>query len=222
MPIIWPIVAGTAARNSPLRWLTMMQIQCRAVDQGDLDEVVRIHRIAFPRFFLTRMGPHFLRSYYQAVLDFNTSIAVLACDQDNGKALGFAVGFGDPSGFYRFFKERRRKLLPIVLLALLRDPSLLVAILRNAQRVSAQAHGNTAATELSSIAVGDAGRGVGSALLDAFMAKARFAEAATVCLTTDAKDNDDVIRFYEKHGFRLLGHEDRGDRRLLHYEKVVG
>lgn len=43
-----------------------------------LGSVVAIHKEAFEGFFLTRMGPRFLRAYYQAVLDFEASISLVA------------------------------------------------------------------------------------------------------------------------------------------------
>lgn len=89
---------------------------------SDLGSVVAIHKEAFKGFFLTRMGPRFLRAYYQAVLDFEASISLVAYDTESDRALGFAVGFRDPQGFYALFRQRRKRLLPVILLAVVRDP----------------------------------------------------------------------------------------------------
>jgi ribosomal protein S18 acetylase RimI-like enzyme len=199
-----------------------MPIYCRDIAEPDLDEVVRIHAIAFPRFFLTRMGPRFLRAYYQSVLDFDSSIALLCCDGNSGAAIGFAVGFDDPSGFYELFSRRRRKLLPAIMIAVLHDPSLIGEILRSTRRVSAQARQDAPAIELSSIGVEKSGQGIGSALLDEFLTRAGNKGGTTVRLTTDAEGNDVVLGFYEKHSFHRVGHEDRGDRRLFIYERELG
>lgn len=194
----------------------------RAMAPSDLNAVVGIHQKAFPGFFLTRMGPRFLRAYYQAVLDFEESIALMACESETGRLLGFAVGFRDPQGFYALFNSRKRRLLPTILLAVLRDPGLLPAILRNMRRVEAQAAHPIDAVELSSIAVGEAGRGVGGTLLEAFAAESRASGAARLVLTTDETGNDSVRAFYEARGFTLDGIETRGARRLCRYVRALG
>ena len=194
----------------------------RAMLPSDLNAVVAIHQTAFAGFFLTRMGPHFLRAYYQAVLDFEASIALVSCEPDTNRMLGFAVGFRDPQGFYALFNSRKRRLLPSILLAVLRDPGLLPAILRNMRRVEAQASHPVDAVELSSIAVGESRRGAGGALLEAFAAEARTGSASRLLLTTDESGNDPVRAFYEARGFTLDGIEKRGARRLCRYVRALG
>lgn len=198
------------------------QAHCRPMQQSDLEAVVKVHQAAFPGFFLTRMGRPFLRAYYQAVLDFGTSIALIATDENTGAVLGFAVGFRDPQGFYALFAHRRRRLLPAIALAVLRDPTLVKEILRNMRRVEAQARASVAAVELSSIAVATSGAGVGGVLLEAFATHARDAGTRSLFLTTDADGNYAVRHFYERRGFTLDGHEDRGDRRLCRYVRPLG
>lgn len=193
----------------------------RAMTRADLDAVVKIHQIAFKGFFLTRMGPRFLWAYYQAVLDFEANIALVADDTETGTALGFAVGFRDPQGFYTLFRRRRKRLVPPMILAVLRDPALLPEIIRNTRRVEAQAQQAVDAVELSSIAVGVPGRGIGSALLEAFASEVRNEAVQTLVLTTDAEGNDAVRQFYEARGFTLDGYEDRGKRRLCRYVRAL-
>lgn len=194
----------------------------RDMRASDLDAVVPIHEAAFDGFFLTRMGPRFLRAYYQAVLDFQASIALFAHDSESDHALGFAVGFGDPKGFYALFKQRRNRMLPAILMAVLRDPGLAPQILRNVRRVDAQSQQPVDAVELSSIAVGAPGRGVGGLLLEAFAEKARAEGSNMLILTTDAEGNDPVRAFYEARGFSLDGYEDRGERRMCRYVRSLG
>lgn len=196
----------------------------RAMQPSDLDAVVQIHRSAFKGFFLTRMGPRFLRAYYQAVLDFPSSIALVAgnpADAD-APASGFAVGFRDPQGFYAFFSERRRRLIGAMILAVLRDPRLVAQILRNMRRVETQARQYNGAVELSSIAVQGQGKGLGGVLLTHFEQQAREGSATRIVLTTDADGNDGVRRFYEQRGFVLEDTETRGTRRLCHYARSLG
>lgn len=194
----------------------------RKMDTSHLGAVVAIHKEAFKGFFLTRMGPHFLLAYYQTVLDFEASISLVAQDPESDRTLGFAVGFRDPKGFYALFAKRRKRMLPVVLLAALRDPGLVPQILRNMRRVDAQAQHAVNAVELSSIAAGAPGRGVGSALLEAFADNARSEGGRTLILTTDADGNHPVRKFYESRGFTLDGYEHRGERRMSRYVRSLG
>lgn len=194
----------------------------RSMRQADLEAVIDIHRASFRRFFLTRMGPHFLRYYYQTVLDFDASIALVACDAISGETLGFAVGFRDPQGFYALFKKRRRKLLPVILLAIFRDPLLVSEVIRNTRRVETQSRHRVDAVELSSIAVRTHRDGVGGLLVEAFADAACKGSTRSIILTTDADDNDAIRRFYEKHAFSLERYEHRGKRVLCHYVRSLG
>lgn len=194
----------------------------REMVASDLGAVVAIHKEAFEGFFLTRMGPRFLRAYYQSVLDFEACISLVAYDTESDRALGLAVGFRDPQGFYALFRQRRKQMLLAILLAVVRDPGLVPQILRNMRRVEAQAEQPVDAVELSSIAVGAPGRGVGGALLEAFADKARSEGAHRLILTTDAEGNDPVRGFYEARGFTLDGYEDRGERRMCRYARSLG
>jgi ribosomal protein S18 acetylase RimI-like enzyme len=187
----------------------------------DLDAVVAVHMKVFDGFFLTRMGPSFLRAYYKAVLDFESSIALVAHEKESDCVLGFAVGFSEPQRFYALFGERRNRMLPTILLAVLRDPGLAQQIIRNMRRVNTRAQQPVDAVELSSIAVGVPGRGVGGALLDAFADKARSEGSPRITLTTDAKGNDYVRGFYEARGFSLEGTETREARELSCYSREL-
>ncbi len=199
-----------------------MKIEITEMKLSDLDAIVAIHVQAFDGFFLTRMGPRFLCAYYQAVLDFDASISLVAYDTESARALGFAVGFREPQGFYAFFKQRRKRMLPAILRAVVLDPGLVPQILRNMRRVEAQADQPVDAVELSSIAVSTPERGVGGVLLEAFADKARSEGAHRLTLTTDAKGNDPVRGFYEARGFTLDGYEDRGERRMCLYSLSLG
>lgn len=194
----------------------------RDMRRDDIDVVVGIHEQAFNGFFLTRMGPRFLRAYYQTVLDFDQSIAIVAQEAENEDVFGFAVGFRDPQEFYALFARRRKRMVPAIALAVLRDPGLIPQILRNMRRVETQAQNAVDAVELSSIAVNAPSKGVGGELLEAFVEKARAQAAGKITLTTDAEGNDAVRGFYERRGFFLEGIEMRGERKLCCYVREVG
>ena len=179
-----------------------------------LSGMVGVHNVAFPGFYLTQMGPAFLRGYYSSVLSYSKRIALVAVQ--DGTVIGFAVGFVEPESFYAHFRANRTRLLPAIVIGLLHRPGLIVRTLQNARRVQHVRHEESEA-ELSSIAVDSSARGVGSKLLLAFLERAREAGARAVSLTTDAVDNDAVNRFYVKHGFLLRKSFDDGGRLMNEY-----
>lgn len=203
--------------------MPLVDLSIRAMTPTDLDAVVAVHEHAFKGFFLTRMGPSFLRAYYQTIVDFDGSIALVAISAgEPQKILGFAVGFHDPHRFYALFGQRRRLLLPFIALAVLRDPGLMVQILRNVRRVGGQQeHLQPDVVELSSIGVGGPGGGVGGRLVEAFASAASASGARWISLTTDKDDNDAVRGFYERRGFILDGFEKRGERSLCRYHRTL-
>lgn len=200
----------------------LIAARCRRMTSADIQAVVQTHQQAFSGFFLTRMGPQMLELYYQTILEYKQSIALIATDSRCESVLGFAVGFQDPEAFYRLFRKRRRKLLAPMIKAMITSPDLVGDIWRNARRVSVKIKQPESVVELSSLASAAEGQGIGTLLLHFFNQKAEQMNTTKVVLTTDAKGNDQVRRFYEKRGFRLEGYEERGPRRLCHYSRSPG
>jgi ribosomal protein S18 acetylase RimI-like enzyme len=78
--------------------------------------------------------------------------------------------------------------------------------------------------ELTSIGVDPegGGRGIGSALVEAFVAAARDAGAGGVRLTTDRDDNAEVNAFYRRRGFALHAtYEAAAGRFMNEYRRLV-
>ena len=177
-----------------------VSVNVRAMSTGDLAAVVAIHLAAFPNFFLTFLGPRFLRELYSAVM--RDGIALVATDGD--LIAGFAAGVVGSKSFYR--QLFRRRFIPVglaIVPAILRRPSTLFRVLR---RVSQRTTGEGSATsgaELMSLAVDPQQQrhGVGRVLVEAFAERARAAGAENLWLITDAVDNDRVKKFYESLGF---------------------
>lgn len=194
-----------------------MQLTTRVMTAADLDAVVRVHQLAFRGFFLDRMGPAFLHAYYSSVLSYGKSIALVA-EGASGVVEGFVVGFIEPGEFYQHFRGQRLKLLPVILLALIKRPSLLMNILRNSARVHRVAEDHDSIEcELSSIASSQQIKGTGSLLLHKFIDEVKLSGVGRISLTTDEFNNDSVNSFYLKHGFRATGRELRADRTLIVY-----
>ena len=185
----------------------------KAVEE-DLPRIAAIHQKAFSNFFLTRLGGEFLLRYYRLVLHYRAGIVLVS--ELYGALEGFACGFIDPAEFYRLMSRNSRLFVLPALTALVREPSLATRILRAVQRIQTSASGELAPScELSSVAVApDAGgRGLGKALVQAFLEQAWSMGARRIYLTTDADANEPANALYRKTGFqhtrRFLRHHGR-------------
>jgi ribosomal protein S18 acetylase RimI-like enzyme len=170
----------------------------RRVAAPDVSAVVATHREAFPGFFLTALGPRFLTEYYRAA----GALALVATDAED-RVIGFVVGSTDPGGFYRrLFRARWWAFALAALPAVLREPRPLRRVLggrsHDREHVS-RSH----AVGLFSLGVspGAQGLGVGRTLVAAFVEQARSMGGREILLTTDADDNQLVLRFYGGLGF---------------------
>ena len=176
----------------------------RRAERADLPGIVAIHQKAFSHFFLTQLGGAFLYRYYELVLRYRAGILLVSEGSDGLE--GFACGFADPEEFYALMRRRRRSFALPVLAALVRRPSLVAQIIRGMRRVERQASQRTARScELSSIAVSPdaAGRGVGKALVKAFLDAAWSWGAHHVTLDTDADNNEPANALYQSSGFQF-------------------
>ena len=190
----------------------------RTMTEADIDSVVKIHQTAFRGFFLERMGLPFLAAYYNCVLNYRSSIALVY--SVTGKSIdGFVVGFTDPVGFYESFRAGKTKLLLPIFLGLARRPWLLLEIFANVLRVTNKSETKIVdgSTELASIGVETPGHGIGGKLIRAFAEKAWAQSVRYITLTTDRDDNGQVHEFYTKHGFSNIGSERRQGRVLIKY-----
>ena len=193
----------------------------RRMTVADVPAVVRVHIEAFPNFFLTFLGPGFLRELYRGIVRDPSGIAFVA--ERDGVCGGFVAGTFEPAGFYRRLLKRR--LIPFAWhawWAFLRKPSVAPRLLRAFTRPAEAPSSATRRAELMSLAVlpGNRGGGTGARLVEAFVESARDHGAATVFLTTDAMHNDAVNDFYVRLGFvRSRGFATPEGREMNEYEK---
>jgi GNAT superfamily N-acetyltransferase len=177
-------------------------MKSRQMQETDLFEVVKIHQIAFPNFFMTQMGSGFLLLYYRFCLEYPYGLNWV-CEDSEGVLVGFVVGFGKPSQFYAALSRSRRNAILPILLAFLHRPQLIPRFLHNLKRGSYLnlAWGDV---ELASIGVSRPRVGVGKILLNAFLELATLHRYGTVYLTTDAVENEATNSFYRENGFNLV------------------
>ena len=179
---------------------------------SDLPGIVSIHQKAFASFFLTRLGGAFLRRYYKLVLDYSPGIFLVS--EGRSGLEGFACGFVDPERFYGLMSKNKWSFALPILSAVVRRPSLVPQIARSMKRVEKQvSHRVARSCELASIAVMPevSGRGVGKALVNAFLKQAWSLGAQHIHLDTEAGDNESANMFYHKAGFQF-------SRRFQKYE----
>lgn len=179
-------------------------VTVRHATDGDLTQIVLTHQTAFPGFFLTQLGPGFLRAYYRLILAFDGGILLIA--DCNGKVAGFVAGFLRPERFYRKMSRCKLHFAVPVLLGILRKPGNLPRVLERARRLKGQRPPSGMDCELSSVGVdrGFAGMGIGKQLVRAFLEEASKRGAKGVYLTTDAINNEPVNAFYQRLGFQLI------------------
>lgn len=182
----------------------------RDAQSNDLPEIVNIHSRMFENFFMTKLGKDFLLLYYELVLKFDKGI--LRVYEEEGKIIGFVVGFKDPKHFYSTMKKNKIRFLKVLIKSIARRPELILQVLYAIKRTlkAARSIQNDEyieysdlrnAIELSSIAV--IKPGIGTKLLLDFINISRKKNGTMIMLTTDMYNNEKVNYFYQKNGFVL-------------------
>jgi len=170
----------------------------------DVDMVVKLHLRAFPDFFLSFLGPRFLREFYLAFLMDPVGMAFVA-RSEHDEVVGVIVGPLDPRGFFgRLLRRRWWAFALASAAALLRKPAIAPRLIR-ALGYRGEAPTDARRALLSSIAVDPSsqGAGIGRRLVECWLAEAKRRGAIGCCLTTDAQGNEAVNTFYRRVGWKL-------------------
>lgn len=176
----------------------------RKVNADDIPVLVRIHMISFRDFFLTSLGDSFLETYYRHSLKSQDCIAVCACN-DNNEIVGFAVGSILSRGYHkRLITKNLGAFIFTGLIIAATKPAAIIRLMLNLNKNSNPDDDGQYA-ELLSIAVSDSmkGQGIGKELLAEFEQKLKNHACNKVVLTTDYYNNDNVIMFYKKQGYKI-------------------
>jgi len=166
-------------------------MKLRLAKQVDFSQMARIHTQAFQWFFLTSLGIRFLNTYYKAVLQYNTTIAVCAVDEYEN-IIGFASGCIESSNFHRnLFNSNRLSFLLAVVKSALGRPGVFYRLARNLEK-NANYHDDNDYAELLSIAVlpESKGSGIGKKLLESFEGEVKRRGGKKLVLTTDFESVD--------------------------------
>lgn len=101
--------------------MTTNPIVLRRLGAGDLSEVARVHRAAFPGSALTRLGDEAVRQYYVWLLNDSEEMYAIGAEAD-GKMVGFLFGgIAHWNNMSRFLNQNRGLLVS----GLLRRPWLI-------------------------------------------------------------------------------------------------
>lgn len=178
----------------------------RAATKEDIRKVVEVHIAAFPGFFLTMLGKHFLHELYTAFLSRETGILRVAYDS-NGVVLGFAAGTNKPNYFYsKLRKDKWFKFLIRALPSLIKNPALVVCKLYHALFYKGDTPTDLENSALlSSIAVSPehGGKSIGKLLLRDYEEQIRNSGVPSLYLTTDKLGNEAVVGFYKRCNYEI-------------------
>jgi ribosomal protein S18 acetylase RimI-like enzyme len=179
-------------------------VAIRPMLPGDASSIVAVHLKAFQGFFLTILGPRFLRLLYTHIAASPQGVAYSALN-DRNEVIGFVCGSTQPSGFYTgFVRTRWPRVVLAVLGSVLRRPAIAPRLVWRVLHPPQASTGLGIAT-LMSIAVLPEyqNRGIGRTLTREFLGEMRRRGTRRVNLTTDKEGNDDVNAFYQRMGFHV-------------------
>jgi ribosomal protein S18 acetylase RimI-like enzyme len=184
----------------------------RKASIDDLSQIVDVHLASFDGFFLSSLGPGFLMTFYQDFL-LDENGCCIVCDED-GRTVGFVVGVVNPAQYFR--RTFRKRFIPLALgtlKSILKDPTLIIKLLNRAITYPDKSPEKDDVALLSSIAVLPEyhNKRIGEKLVVEFIREMKNKGASEVTLTTDKLNNERVIRFYQKMGFKI-------DRAFKSYE----
>lgn len=187
--------------------------------QEDIQQIVDIHLMRFPHFFLSSLGSEFLITFYKAFLQKPGILLVL---KEAGEIRGFAAGSRDNRGFFKqLLLNNFAGFLFSGVLILLTKPLALKRIVVNIGKKSSR---NKFYAELLSIATLRNKKGYGKLLLEEFEKEIAGNNPGNlpISLTTDFDDNDKAITFYKNAGYEVSEvFESYARRKMYRFTKRI-
>lgn len=180
-------------------------MEIKRLSEKDINEVVNIHMKSFPDFFLTFLGPRFLKEFYTSFLVDDEGMAFVAVDEESNRIVGGIVGPVVPDGYFKRLLKRRWLVFCLASMsAVIKRPTVIKRLFR-AVFYRGESPQGPKRSLLSSIAVDpDAqGKGVGRMLVMRWAEEARSRGSNGCFLTTDADGNDAVNSFYQALGWKI-------------------
>ncbi len=182
-----------------------MDIKSLPLTKQDICEIVDVHVRSFPNFFLTFLGPRFLKVFYNSFTYDPAGIGFVVKDSETGKVLGFIVGPLVPEGYFkRLLKKRWFAFCLASITAICKRPTIVKRVF-NALFYRGQSPSGAKRALLSSIAVDPEaqGKGVGRVLVERWIQEVKQQGGSGCYLTTDAENNNVVNGFYHSLGWKI-------------------
>ena len=179
-------------------------MEIKNVSISEVKKVVRIHKDSFKYFFLTTLGASFLESYYTILLKDKGTTFVGCYIDDN--LVAFCSIANHSNGFNkRLIKSNIFDFIIISLKLFLTKPGSLIRLMKNLDKNSS-IDDKGEYCEILSIAVSesDQGKGIGKKILSFVEEKLKKDKYNKLSLTTDFYNNEDVLNFYKKNGYKVL------------------
>lgn len=214
-------------------------VTVRRMGDDDLHLAARLHARALPHGFFGRLGPAFLRPYYRSFVDGPSGVALVA--EVDGSPVGVLVGTMRPGEHYRWALRRHGgRLVLALVVALLASPRQLVLFLRTrvgryaraarrlglgeARPAAADPRGGPRRLAVLThvcVSMEARGSGAGTALVEAFCARAREDGRTEAQLVTLAGPEGASL-FYDRLGWRRRGERlDHDGRPVRAYAKAL-
>lgn len=182
-----------------------MKYEIIPLDNQHLEQAVNVHIKAFPGFFLSFLGPKFLKEFYESFVYDEVGIGFIAKGIESKEILGVIVGPLVPDGYFkRLLKRRWWAFCLASIKAVLKKPSISKRLFRAVFYRGETPSGPQRAL-LSSIAVSpDCQKcGVGQSLVERWIVEVAGRGGTGCFLTTDAENNEAVNAFYKKLGWKI-------------------
>ncbi len=178
----------------------------RFMVNSDVVSVVNLHVRAFPGFFLSFLGPRFLKEFYRSFVFDSNGVALVAEESGTGRILGVVAGPVVPGGYFRRLLIRRWWAFCLASVGAVLCNPLITPRLFRALFYRGEPPMDKPRALLSSIAVApeEQKRGIGQMLVKVWVDEVRKHGAAGCYLTTDAENNDAINGFYEGCGWKQL------------------
>lgn len=171
----------------------------------DVSTIVQIHLDAFRGFFLTSLGPQFLRFYYTCFIRSKETVTMVA--EEDSVIYGFSASTKECKGFNtRLIRNNIFSFGKLSLRMSLTAPKSLLRLAMNLSKKGDGVEDDEDYAELYSIAVSKAaqGKGVGKMLLTETEIEMKAEGVRRISLTTDLVNNDQAVGFYHSMGYETL------------------
>lgn len=180
-------------------------VEIKRVNLEDIVHVVRVHDEAFKGFFLTTLGDHFLKVYYQAVLKHEQG--VLLGYYVDGKLEGFCAATKLAKGFNSsLVKKNCIRFGGVALKLLFTRPRAIVHLIKNFTKSNPDIIDDESYCELLSIGVSPMiqGTGAGKMMLRSLESVLEKEGLRKLSLTTDFFNNEKTVGFYKSQGYKKM------------------